>query len=430
MSDDTAYEEAKRLARDPDIGVRRKLAARQDVKPEILYYLAEDAQPEVRLVIAGNEATPHQADELLMRAKDEVVRAELARKIARLLPGLPADAQDKARQRVIDMLEILARDEAAHVRTIVSEAVRSVADVPPEMVRRLARDAELAVASPVLRFSPLLTDEDLLDIISGAPPSGVLAAIAGRHRLGETVSDAIVAADDEPAIAALLANPSAQIREETLDLIVDRAPKRTSWHGPLVRWPTLPARVATRIASFIAQSLLDVLTSRADLPAETRAQVAAEVSRRLAKEAAAEGKGKAAEPAPETKTAKAADAKKAAEEEGETVEEKVRRLKKEGKLNEDAVADAVDAGQRAFVRAALAVMAEVPIGVVDKIVSARSAKGVTALAWKAGLSMRLAVQLQTRIGGIAPRQALHPRAGKDYPMNTEEMNWQIEFFGG
>jgi uncharacterized protein (DUF2336 family) len=415
MSDERAYEDAKRLARDPDLKVRRNLAARNDVRPEILYYLAEDKAPEVRRVIAANEATPHQADQLLLRDRDEAVRAELAQKVARLLPGLPVDAQNQAHQRVVEMLEVLARDEAARVRTVIAEAVKGLTNVSPDIVKRLARDAELAVASPVLRFSPLLTDEDLLDIIAGAPPSGVLSAIAGRERVGTAVSDAIVAADDEPAVAALLANPSAQIREETLDLIVERAPNRTAWHEPLVKRPALPVRAATRIARFVAQSLLDVLTSRSDLPADTKKQITAEVTRRLA----AEDKAKAA-----------AGKAEAEDEGGETVEEKVRRLKKEGKLDADAVDDAIDGGQRAFVRAALAVMAEVPIGVVDKILSSRSAKGVVALSWKANLPARLAVQLQTRIGGIAPRQALHPRGGQDYPMPVEEMKWQIEFFGG
>lgn len=416
MNKTPTYEEAKRLARDPDLKVRRKLAAREDVQPEILYYLAEDKAPEVRRVIAANAATPHQADQLLLSDRDEQVRAELAQKVARLLPGLPQDAQNQARQRVIDMLEVLARDEAARVRQAIAEAVQGRADISPEIVRRLAHDAELAVASPVLRFSPLLTDEDLLDIIAGTPPAGALAAIAGRERVGAKVSDAIAAADDEPAIAALLANPSAQIREETLDLIVEHAPQRTSWHEPLVRRPKLPARAASRIARFVADSLLEVLKKRDDLPASTRAEIAVEVSQRLAAHAAA--------------PAAAGGATAAEEESGETVEEKVRRLQKEGKLDEDAVADAVDAGQRAFVRAALAVLAKVPVGVVDKILSARSAKGVMALAWKAGLSVRLAVQLQTRVGGISPRQALHPRGGKEYPLSTEEMKWQIEFFGG
>jgi uncharacterized protein (DUF2336 family) len=417
MSDERHYEEAKRLARDPDITVRRGLAARQDLRPEILYYLAEDQAAEVRRMIAGNEATPYQADELLARDRDEAVRTELAQKVARLLPGLSADARDQARQRVIEVLEILARDQAVKVREVVAEAVKSVGDVPPDMIKRLARDVEIAVARPVLQFSPLLSDEDLLDIIAASPPAGALEAIARRDRVRPRISDAIVAADSEPAVAALLANPSAQIREETLDLIIDRAPQRIAWHDPLVRRPALPARAASRIAGFVAEALLNVLKTRDDLPPEARNQIADAVSRRLAPQAP-------------DKPAATKTVVSPPEEEGETAEEKVSRLKKEGKLDEDALAEALDAGQRAFVHAALAVMAQLRIDVVDKILSARSAKGVTALAWKAGLPMRVAVQLQTRMGGISPRQALQPRSGTEYPLTHEEMTWQIEFFGG
>lgn len=417
----SGYEEAKRLVRDPDPAVRRRLAARSDTQPEVLYYLAEDEEPDVRRVIAANEATPHQADQLLARDRDEEVRSELAQKVARLLPGLTAAEQKQARQRVIEVLEILALDEAAHIREVVSDAVKSVADVSPEMVRRLAHDAELAVASPVLRFSPLLTDQDLLDIIASGPQSGALSAIARRDGLGAVVSDAIVAADDEPAVSALLTNPSAQIREETLDLIVDRAPKRTAWHEPLVRRPSLPVRAARRIAGFVAATLLDVLKNRNDLPAETRSQIAAEVSKRLDRDKKEEE---------DTSDRKAAVKPAEEKDEGETAEEKCRRLKKEGKLNEPMLGEALDAGNRAFVRAALAVMADMKPEVVDKVTTARSAKGMTSLAWKAGLSVRMAVQLQTRFGGISPRQALQPRGGTSYPLNEEEMNWQIEFFGG
>ena len=415
---DAEYEEAKRLARSDDVNGRRKLALRTDMRPEILYFLAEDKAAEVRRAIAGNDATPYQADELLIRDRDEAVRAELAQKVARLLPGLTADAQNEAHGRVVAMLEKLAKDEAVRVRAVVAEAVRSVDNVPAEIIKRLARDAELIVASPVLRFSPLLTDQDLLDIITAGPCSGALAAIAQRSGVRAKVSDALVAADDEPAVAALLANKSAQIREETLDLIVDRAADRAAWHEPLVRRPSLPARAARRIAGFVADSLLSILKNRDDLPPETRAQVTAAVAERLAVAEKTDN------------DAAAVDEKEEEEDEGETTEEKVTRLKKEGKLDEEAVDDALHAGQRAFVRAALAVMAEVPVDVVDKILAARSAKGVVALVWKAKLPMRLAVQIQTRLGGIAPRQALQARSGTAFPLTQDEMTWQIEFFGG
>ena len=91
-----------------------------------------------------------------------------------------------------------------------------------------------------------------ISVGAGDPIPGAVSASAQRAGVAGKVADAIVAVDDEAAIAALLANPSAQIREETLDLVVERAPARASWHPALVRRPLLPARLVKRVASFVA----------------------------------------------------------------------------------------------------------------------------------------------------------------------------------
>jgi hypothetical protein len=79
-----SYDEEKELARHGDVKVRTRLAARDDVRPEILYYLAEDPDPAVRRKIAANAKTPRHADLILARDADETVRGDLAEKIARL----------------------------------------------------------------------------------------------------------------------------------------------------------------------------------------------------------------------------------------------------------------------------------------------------------------------------------------------------------
>ena len=48
------YEEAKRLARDGDRRTRHAIASHAGTRPEILYYLAEDPDAEVRRSIAEN----------------------------------------------------------------------------------------------------------------------------------------------------------------------------------------------------------------------------------------------------------------------------------------------------------------------------------------------------------------------------------------
>ena len=403
---DRFYERDKRLVADADIEVRRDLARSGTARPEILYYLASDTAAVVRREIANNAHTPVQADLLLVRDPDETVRADLARKVATLLPNLTADEQSQVRERVVEMITALARDTAVRVRRVVAETLKDVADAPADVIRQLAEDIEIVVAEPVLRWSPLLTDDDLLEIIGGKPTPGAVAAIAQRAGVDGAVVDAIVAADDEAAVAALLANPSAQIREETLDLIVERAPARTSWHPGLISRPVLPARLVKRIASFVAANLLRKLEQRSDLDPKTRAAVSAEVGRRLDEE-----------PATEKKPA------------GETAAETVAKLKATGALDEDAVVAALGDGKRAFVKAALATLSGIGDAVVDKIMSSHSAKGIVSLVWKAGLSPRLASQVQLRLGGIPPRQVLSARGGEGWPLSTDDMTWHLEFFG-
>lgn len=404
-----SYEDSKRLARDENPEVRARLALREDLRPEILYFMAEDDSAEVRARIAANRSTPRQADLILARDRDEAVRRKLADKIADLLPQLDPSEQEQARLYLIEVIEILAQDQATRVRQIIAETLKDVASAPPHVIQQLARDAEAVVACPVLEFSPLLSDRDLMEIIETGSGSRQLTAISRRAGVGEQVADAIVATRDTGAITALLDNDSAQIREDTLDGLVDQAVKVTAWQKPLVSRPLLPPGAVRKLAGFVAGSLLTRLQARQDLDRKTARAVAKEVKRRLKAE---DGEGAATGPGGEDPAAQA------------------KRLYDAGKLDDEAMTRALNAGEREMVRHGLALRAGLPVALVEHIFGAHSAKGITALAWKAGCAMRLATQLQLRMGGIAPTQALNPKAGTEYPLSDDEMLWQLEFFEG
>lgn len=436
-------DQAKRLARSKDAEVRRQLATRGDIRRELLYYLATDKEPTVRREIAVNDATPRKADLLLAADTDPEVRTGLARKIARLVPGLTQEKLDTIERATLDILETLARDQTTEVRRILADELQSVATAPASVVNRLARDLELGVCGPILRNSPILTDEDLLEIVAGTLPDGALSAIAQRASVGTPVADAIAISDDAAAIAVLLANPSAQIREETLDRLIDRAPQHEPWHGPLVRRPLLPVRAAARLASFVADTLLQVLQSRTDLGADASRQIADSVRNRLSRPAAGAGGvcAPAAPPAPtvfDPPWAAASDAAApagcapaavGAEKNQERPADRVKRLAKEGKLTEAAIADALADGDRVFVLAALAELVGVPVATIERVIATHSARAVTSLVWRAGLSMRLARQVQLRLAQVPPKDVLNPRGGSDYPISDRDMRWQLEFFG-
>ena len=404
------YEAAKTIARDADANVRRDLAAREDIRPEILYYLAEDNNADVRATIAANQKTPGHADLLLARDPNDAVRCQLARKIGRLVPNLSEGAKDRMRDLTLEILQILARDHLPDVRRMLAEELQATTQAPRDVIRKLAQDLEIEVAAPVLEFSPLLTDTDLLALIATGPDKELVTAIARRDAVSEPVSDAIAETESVPAIATLLANPSAQIREETLDRLVTKAPAVPSWHAPLARRQALSPSMIRKLTGFLAASLLQTLQRRGDLDPETAAMVATAIHDRLQTEEA-EGLAPAA-------SGKNAQQRAASD---------VRALLEKGQLDEKAIAAAVGEGKHFFVTEALAALAHVPVKMAARILGAGNAAAVAALSWKASLGARLASRIQTRIAHVPPTEALSVETDA-YPMDEAAMRLQLDSF--
>lgn len=456
-SESISYEDQKRMAREGDHGARCDLAGRGDVRPEILYYLAGDPDPGVRRYIARNDATPRHADLMLAQDDDDRVRSDVAGKIA--VSSLDMNAGDRGNvyQVTMQALEVLAGDQLVRVRQILSEVFKDSAGAPRHIVETLALDKEISVSGPVLENSPVLSDEFLIGVLNSETVQGALMAISRRVALGQDVADAIVDTGDTEAVAELLGNASAQIREETLDRIVDQAPGQPGWHGPLVKRPNLKMNASRRIAEIVAGPLLAELKKRTDLDSDALASIDEVIKRRLdggelsdiadlwSGQSAAGGKEMSLED-PQWASSKA---KAKVEEEGDRpvdpdwvskeakapvketrATKRARKLIAKGTLKEKHVSEALNDGETEFVIIATASLAGVHEDVVRKAASLQNAKALVALAWKAGLSMRLATRLQINLAKISPSGVLRATASDGYPISPEEMTWQLEFIAG
>jgi uncharacterized protein (DUF2336 family) len=412
------YEKAKSLARHDDPGVRQALAKRRDLRPELLYFLAEDTDASVRRAVAENARAPRQADLILASDHDEAVRTAVAGKVTRPQAGQDARSNEPLKPLTVEVLEILARDQVVHVRQILAQALKDLEAAPHSVVNRLARDSAMTVAAPILESSPVLTDTDLIQIIEARPAAGALAAIAGRAQVSADVADAVAATSDVPAVARLLSNASAQIREETLDRIIDQAPSVTEWHAPLVQRPKLSSNAARRLAHFVAASLLEELQLRKDLSAEALKAVAEVVHKRL----------EAGELGPEWADKIPAPAADLREGPYDRERRRARELFERGALVEQIMIDELNVGNRPFIVAALALTTGMPESQVRQVLAGHNAKAVVALTWKAQFSMALAYDLQIQLAGILPRAALAPDGSGGYALSPEELTWQLELF--
>jgi uncharacterized protein (DUF2336 family) len=370
--------------------------ASTDAGEEVLHFLAVNGATATRRAVAANPAAGARTNLALTNDREECVRASLAEKIGRLLPGLFSSEKEHLRELTLAALNALSQDKATAVRAALSEAVKHLDCVPKPIVQRLARDIETIVALPILEFSPLLDDQDILEILAAARANDVFCAVARRKGLSADAADAIVATLDTKAVATLIGNESAKIRKATLDKIVVRAAEVAELHHPLVLRADLSPGLIRKLARFVGTALVEMLAERDGLDDETRAKLKSELKARV---------------------------------EDEDVDRKssVKELPK--KIDEAFVEAAADAGQRDSIVTALSKMGRVDTDIVRKVLGSGSAKALTALAWRAGLGMRTAFKIQCAIMHLRGGELLYARGGSAYPLSEDDMRWQLKYIG-
>lgn len=378
----------------------------EDTAPERLCYLVGNNDPSVRKAVARNSGTPPQADRLLSDDPDEEVRSELARKIGRLLADLSPDELHTLSAFTIATIERLAHDELPRVRALLAEEIKALSTVPKPIIDHLARDTEAIVAAPILEYSPLLSDDDLIEIVSAATVERIITAVARRRNLGEEVTDAVVATLEIPAIAALLANPSARIREETMQRIVAHAMSAQMLHAPMVMRADLSARVMRRIAGFVSTELLDQLQKRSGLDDETRAYLRRRLQMRLKE-------------MPPQKASSVAEFARA----------EVVKRQANGCLDDSFIIQAAKSGWRDAVEESLAVLAGIDRTETTRILGTRNGWSVVALCWAAGLNMRTAYEIQRHVLRLPPTEVIAARNGIDFPLIPRDMEMLLTAMG-
>jgi uncharacterized protein (DUF2336 family) len=386
---------------------RVRLAASHTAPQSALQELANDPAVMVRAAVVMNQSAGGSLFHLMARDPDDRVRALLGRRLALLLPTLSAEDRAQLRDNAIATLMLLVNDQTEQVRLAIADAVKDIPGMPHDLILRLAQDISIAVAEPVIRLSPVLTDHDLLALVSSPPGPATVLAVARRPGLACVVASAITETDNSEAISALLANQTAAISEHTLDDLIERAAGQSDWHEALVRRPRLSARASMALAAFVTGHVLQELAARTDLPKELAARLTQSVN--LARPGSDDSGANIDPPNLDQAVALA------------------RGMAKAGQLSEEKLIATARRGEARLCTAILAATAGVPAEVVDRAARLRSAKGLVSLVWRAGFSMRAAGPIQTVLAKLPPDAVLHPTDHGDFPLNAEEMRWQVEF---
>ncbi len=173
---------------------------------------APDGEPSVQ-VVDGGEKTVADRDWSL----DENAFRRLSDML--LLPASMLPPQERA--FAIDMLQAALDYAPTEVRRQLAERLSRMGKIAPSLVLRLAHDAELSVATPVLRLSEAIGNADLIDILTNGRADRAMI-IASRSVLSSDVASEIANLGDDAALAAALENPGAAFEPGVVSRLAER----------------------------------------------------------------------------------------------------------------------------------------------------------------------------------------------------------------
>ena len=206
----------------------------------------------------------------LVRGESPEERAQAAKKICRRIDGAELTAGD--RESAHEILTVMAADAAALVRRTLAVTLRNSPNLPRDIAIKLANDIE-AVAVPVLKNSPVLTDTDLVDILLASSPEKQVA-IAERPSVSEDVTEVIALYGHQSAVEAAAYNEGAAFSDASFAGVLNRFSADDTIKSALISRSKLPIGVTEKLVALVTGELFDRLVNKHELPPQLAIEIA------------------------------------------------------------------------------------------------------------------------------------------------------------
>ena len=186
----------------------------------------------------------------LAENKNPAARQELCTIISDILAFSTEPAQ---KELIADILITLVRQAERDLKYALADRLALMSDAPLRLILHLTEE-DIDIARPILRYSQVLNDLDLLYIIQ-AHDSAYWQVIAARENLNSSVIDMLVETRDVETARVLAANEKAHLTEKSQNILTDLACRDEKIARPLLHRPELPQDIARKLYSYVADDL-------------------------------------------------------------------------------------------------------------------------------------------------------------------------------
>jgi len=240
-------------------------------------------------------------------------------------------------------------------RALLSIRLGPVAKAPPKVIRMLACDDAIDVASPVLTQSEALDTETLVECAKIKSQEHMLA-ISRRKTLPEPVTDILVERGDQQVVLSTAINPGARFSFDGFGILVDRARGDDLLTRRVGTRPDLPQHLFQKLLDAASEKVRETLVAEREHAIKDIERIVAGVKSQIENKVVTQTQAYAA------------------------AQVLVESLNRNGQLNIAKLDDFARNDRFEEILAALAVMAKMPADLVERMVHDTHAESLLVLA--------------------------------------------------
>ena len=164
-----------------------------------------------------------------------------------------------------DILRLLAHDISLRIRINISEKFCRSEAIPYDVIKKLANDIEDLVAVPIVQFSSLLTENDLIEIVKKDDGSKQ-RAVARRENLTNQIVSELISHGGQHTIESLIDSNSIALSDENSRQIVDKFRNNEHIVGEIMNINKLKPETVQDLLSMVSEDLRKQIISKYNLP--------------------------------------------------------------------------------------------------------------------------------------------------------------------
>jgi uncharacterized protein (DUF2336 family) len=202
----------------------------------------------------------------LIEDKSSDSRADISGRIASSYSN--AILNEDERQIAEQIFRLLVRDTEVKVRATLAQNLKESTLIPRDIIMSMVNDVN-EVSLPVLEYSQVLSDSDLLDVLHSSQETSRYLAVSRRSNVSEVVSGTLVNKGNEEVVGSLLNNKSAFISDDVFSHIIDNYKENTSLMESMTNRARLPISAVEKLVNVVSSNISDSLKQKYKLPDES-----------------------------------------------------------------------------------------------------------------------------------------------------------------